>query len=159
MKNALCTMHIIMACLLIARQRPRPTPPDTVAPFGCTLATMALTITTFTIHKSGLHGRSCHPIWDVSASGLSCTRLANFLPPGQYIGWDVVLRFCPGFKSAMIAQQKMFKDRENVERITVHHHPRVFGALLQIKCSRFQQRDFSRFWVRPFGKCALSLGL
>ena len=36
-------------------------------------------------HNGGLHGTSCHPVWDVSASGgLSCTRLADFLPPWQY---------------------------------------------------------------------------
>ena len=33
--------------------------------------------------KGGLHSRSCHIIWDVSASGLSCTRLADCLPPWQ----------------------------------------------------------------------------
>ena len=35
----------------------------------------------FTIPNGGLHSTSCHPIWDGSASGLSCTRLADFLPP------------------------------------------------------------------------------
>ena len=28
-------------------------------------------------------GRSCHPSWDVSASGLSCPRLVDILPPWQ----------------------------------------------------------------------------
>ena len=45
---------------------------------------MALKIKTVTMPKGGLHGRSCHSIWDVNASGLSCTRLADFLPI-----WDV----------------------------------------------------------------------
>ena len=38
---------------------------------------MALTIKTLTTPKGGLHGRSCHLIWDVSASGLSCRRLGG----------------------------------------------------------------------------------
>ena len=44
------------------------------------LATMALKIKYVTIPKGGLHGRSCHPVWDVSASGLSYPRLADPLP-------------------------------------------------------------------------------
>ena len=52
-------------------------PSAKVAPAGCPLATMALKIKTVTIPKGGLHGRSRHPIWDVSAAGLICTRLAE----------------------------------------------------------------------------------
>ena len=44
-----------------------------VAPVGCQLATMALKTKTVIVPKGGLHGRSCHPIWDVSVSGLSFT--------------------------------------------------------------------------------------
>ena len=58
-------------------------PSAKVAPVGCQLMTMALKIKTVTIPKGGLHCRSCHPIWDVSASGKSCTRLADCLPPWQ----------------------------------------------------------------------------
>ena len=55
-----------------------------VAPVGCQLATMALKTFRLSLsQKVGLHGISCHPIWDTSASGLSCTRLADFLPPWQ----------------------------------------------------------------------------
>ena len=39
-----------------------------VAPIMCQLATVALTIKTVTIPNGGLHGRSCHPMWGVSAS-------------------------------------------------------------------------------------------
>ena len=56
-------------------------PSAKVSPVGCQLETMALKIKTVTIPKGGLHGRSCDLIGDVSASGLSCTRLADFLPP------------------------------------------------------------------------------
>ena len=59
-------------------------PSAKVAPVVCQLATMAVKIKTVAIRKKWvLHGRSCHPVWDVSASasGLSCTRLADFLPP------------------------------------------------------------------------------
>ena len=55
-------------------------PSAKVAPVECQLATMALKIKTVTIPEVGLHGRSCHPIWDVRAYGLSCSRLADFLP-------------------------------------------------------------------------------
>ena len=49
-------------------------PSAKVAPVECHLATMALfKIKTITIPEGGLHGTSCHPIWGVSASGLSCT--------------------------------------------------------------------------------------
>ena len=58
-------------------------PSAKAAPVGCQLATMALKSTTVTIPKGGLHCRSCHTVWDVSASGLSRTRLADFLPPWQ----------------------------------------------------------------------------
>ena len=51
------------------------------APVGCELATVTLTIKTVSLSQEvGLHGRSCHPAWVVSASGLSCTRLADFQP-------------------------------------------------------------------------------
>ena len=46
-------------------------PSAKAAPVGCQLATMAPDIKTVTIPKDGLHGRSCHLIWGVSASGLS----------------------------------------------------------------------------------------
>ena len=45
-----------------------------VEPVGCHVATMALTIKTVTVPKGGLHGKSCHPVWDVSASELSWWR-------------------------------------------------------------------------------------
>ena len=61
-----------------------PDPPSPrLRPVGCQPAIMALTIKTVYIQKGGLHGRSCHPIWDVSASGLGCTRLVDVLPPWQ----------------------------------------------------------------------------
>ena len=64
-----------------------PDPPSAkVAPVGCQMATVALKIKTVTIPKGGLHGRSCRPIWDGSASGLNFTRLVDFLPPWQQIG-------------------------------------------------------------------------
>ena len=46
--------------------------------------------------KGVLHGRSCHPVWAVSASGLSRTRLADFLPPWRSVGWDFVVQPGPG---------------------------------------------------------------
>ena len=46
--------------------------------------------------KGVLHGRSCHPVWAVSASGLSRTRLADFLPPWRSVGWDFVMQPGPG---------------------------------------------------------------
>ena len=53
-------------------------PSAKVEPTGCQLATMSLKIKTVTVPKGGLHGgRSCHPIWDVSTSGLSCTKLSR----------------------------------------------------------------------------------
>ena len=58
---------------------------------------MALDIKTVTTSTGGLHGRSCHQLCDVNASGLSCRRLVDFLPPWQSIGWDVVLQPGPGF--------------------------------------------------------------
>ena len=58
-------------------------PSAKVAHVGCQLATMALEIRTVTVPKGGLHGRSCHPVRDVSAFGLSCTRLVDFRPPWQ----------------------------------------------------------------------------
>ena len=58
-------------------------PSAKVAPVRCHLAPMAFIINTVTIQKGVLHGRSCHPNWDVSAPGMSCTRLAGFLPPWQ----------------------------------------------------------------------------
>ena len=55
-----------------------------VAPVGCQLVTMTLKINTVTIpQKVGCTAEAVTQIWDVSASGLSCTRLANFLPPWQ----------------------------------------------------------------------------
>ena len=63
-----------------------------IASVRCQLATMALKIKTVTIPKSGLHSRSCHPIWDVTSSGMRCTRLADFLPHWQQFGWDAVVR-------------------------------------------------------------------
>ncbi|MCK5920156.1 MAG: hypothetical protein KAG66_04405, partial [Methylococcales bacterium] len=61
----------------------RPDPPPRVAPVGCQLATVALEMKTVTIPQGGLLDRSCHPIWDVSAVGLSCVKLVDFLPPWQ----------------------------------------------------------------------------
>ena len=56
-----------------------------VAPVGCRqLATMVLKIKTVTIPPKRYvsRHRSCHPVWDASSvSGLSCTMLADFLPP------------------------------------------------------------------------------
>ena len=54
----------------VARPRPRPTLPlaKVVHLLGCQLATMGLKIKIVIIPKGGWHGRSCHPIWDVSAS-------------------------------------------------------------------------------------------
>ena len=45
------------------------------------MATVALKIKIVTIPKGGLGctAEVRHPIWDVGASGLSCTRLADFL--------------------------------------------------------------------------------
>ena len=60
-------------------------------PVGFQLATMALAIKTVTIPKGALHGIGFHPVWNVCASGLSCTRLTDFLPSCQSIGWDVVV--------------------------------------------------------------------
>ena len=70
-------------------------PSAKVAPFGCQLATMALQLKTVTVQKGGFHSTSRHPIWDVTASGLSCTRLADFLPSWQQIGWVIVVQPCP----------------------------------------------------------------
>ena len=55
-------------------------PSAKVAPVGCQMATMALKIKTVSIPEGGLHGRSGHPVWDLSVSGPSCTRQADFLP-------------------------------------------------------------------------------
>ena len=47
--------------------------------------------------KVGLHTAEVGTqIWEVSASGLSGSRLLDFLPPWQYIGWDVVVQPGPG---------------------------------------------------------------
>ena len=48
---------------------PSDRPSAKVAPVGCQLATVALKIYIATIPTGGLHGRSCHAIWDVSAPG------------------------------------------------------------------------------------------
>ena len=63
----------------VARQRPRP-----ILCQGCTCwVPWHLQLKLLLSKNGGLHRSSCHPIWDVSASGLSCTRLADFLPPWQ----------------------------------------------------------------------------
>ena len=61
---------------------------------GCQLATMTLKqIKTVTIPKGGLHGRGClSPNLGRQCIWLSCTRLADFLPPWQENGWDVVVQ-------------------------------------------------------------------
>ena len=44
-----------------------------VAPVGCQRAKTVLTIKTVTVPKGWLPGRRCHPVWGISASGVSCT--------------------------------------------------------------------------------------
>ena len=48
---------------------------------------------TVPIQNGGLHSRSCHPIWDISVSGRSCTRLADFSRiPKVLTNWE---KHCP----------------------------------------------------------------
>ena len=82
-------------------------PSAKVEPVWCQLATMALKSKTVTTPKGGLHGRSCHRIWDVSASGLSCTRLAAFCHLGSQSAGDVVVQPGPALD---------------------HHHRHVFSS-------------------------------
>ena len=56
----------------VARQRPS----QSCTLSGAKLTTMALKMRTVTIPKI-MWVKSCHPSWDVSASGLSCTRLTE----------------------------------------------------------------------------------
>ena len=57
----------------VTRQRPRT--------LGTNRRPWHLNLKLSSSQNHGLHCRSCHPIWDVSASGLSCRSLANLLPP------------------------------------------------------------------------------
>ena len=55
-----------------------------------------------------MHDRSCQPIWDASAARLSCTRLADFLPPWQQIGWnDFVAQRGPGCGSKCVTSKPL----------------------------------------------------
>ena len=69
-----------------------------VAPVGCQPATMAFKLKLSLSQKVACaaevvtqHGKSVH-----LAAGLSCPRLAGFLPPWQEIGWDAVVQPGPG---------------------------------------------------------------
>ena len=67
----------------VARQRPRPTLRQDVAPFGANWRPWHLKLKLSLSQKVGCTAEVVTQSWDVSAPGLSCTRLTDFLPPWQ----------------------------------------------------------------------------
>ena len=96
-------------------------------PVGYKLATMALKIKTVVIPKGGLHGKSCHPVWDVSASiwaelhetsVLSATLAVYiyiyiYIYIWIYIGWDVVMQPGPVLQSRQWCPSDAYGLRES----------------------------------------------
>ena len=92
----------------VARQRPKPTPRQ-----GCTCWVPTgdrpwhLILKLSLSQKVGLQGRSCHPIWDLSASGLRVARdWWTFCHLGSKIGWRKWMRAdegcaAPGYDSSV----------------------------------------------------------
>ena len=112
----------------------------------------------FTIPKGGLHGRSCRPIWDVSAFGLSYTRVANFLPPWQWIGWDIVVQ--PGPACVFFVHVVFLVSIHQLHSLElVVWNLNVAFSLSQWGTEDMQMKGTSPWWEPRAIKCSLLLSL